>query len=413
VSLDLHWRNWAGNHEFTLSSIATPSSVDELADLICRTADRGGHLRVAGSGHSFTPLVQTSDTLVDLSALTNSEVVVDVQRGRARIPAGMRLHDIGPALWKDGVAIANQGDVDVQTLAGALSTGTKGSGVKHGTMSSRLTAATLIDGTGEVVRTDGDAELLRGVQVSLGLLGVLVEVELSVVPRYVLREQNAVMSVAQLETDWEQLKSGFHHFSFWWMPTATSSMIYGLPEVPADHAYVKMLTAEPAEGDAELRGEVGSRVGPAHLVYPDTEIGDAFFELEYVVDAAQDLAAFLQMRDFMQHEHPDETTPLQVRWQAADEAYLSPQYRRDSVSLSVSGMQGTHYEPFLRAVDGLLQQRDARPHWGKIHFLDGARVERLYPALGTFRAVRRRLDPHGVFLNDHLRDLITPGVSEE
>ena len=108
----------------------------------------------------------------------------------------------------------------------------------------------------------------------------------------------------------------------------------------------------------------------------------------------------------MRRVHPTSMSPVQVRWQAADEAYLSPQYRRDSVSLSVSGMQGTDYEPFLRAIDGLLAERDARPHWGKLHFLDAERVESLYPALDSFREVRARFDPHDVFLNAHLRHLI-------
>jgi len=401
------WRNWAGNHACDVRALATPGSVDAVRDLVSATAARGGRLRVAGSGHSFTPLVVTDDTVVDLGALATGEVVVDASAARARVPAAMRLRDIGPALWREGFAIANQGDVDVQTLAGALSTGTKGSGVDHGTMSSRVTGLTLVDGRGDLVRIGEDRpDLLAAAQVSLGLLGVVVEAELSVVPRYVLREQNAIMSVDRLTRDWADLKAGFHHFSFWWMPTGTSSAIYGLPEVPADHAYVKLLTAEPAEADAPLKGDVGSRTGPAHLVYPDTEIGDPFFELEYVVDAAHDLDVFLRMRDFMRHEHPGETSPLQVRWQAADTALLSPQYRRDSVSLSVSGMQGTDYEPFLRAVDGLLRDHDARPHWGKLHFLDGDRVEALYPALDDFRAARAELDPAGVFLNDHLQALI-------
>ncbi len=403
------WTNWAGNQVFEASAVAAPTSAERVAELVVRAAARREQVRVGGSGHSFTPLVTTPGTVLDLRRMP-AEVVVDGSAARARIPAGMRLSDVGPALWREGFAIANQGDVDVQTVGGALSTGTKGSGVRHGTMSSRMTGASIVDGTGEVVRIGDDRpDLLHAVQVSLGLLGVVLEVELSVVPRYTLREQNAIMDVRELTDAWNELKAGFHHFSFWWMPTAGSSAIYGLPDVPADHAYVKMLTAEPAGPDAgdRMHGATGSRRGPAYLVYPDTEIGDPFFELEYVVDAEQDLAAFLEMRDFMRRIHPGETSPLQVRWQAADEAFLSPQFRRQSVSLSVSGMAGTDYEPFLRAVDHLLRSRDARPHWGKIHYLDGDRVEALYPALDAFRLVRERFDPDGVFLNEYLRELIT------
>ncbi|MEU1301679.1 D-arabinono-1,4-lactone oxidase [Streptomyces shenzhenensis] len=400
------WRNWAGNQSSTVQEIQYPTSVADIASAVSRITASGGQLRVAGSGHSFTPLVTTSGTVMDLSRLP-TEAVVDSAASTARVSGHMRLSEVGPALWEHGFALANQGDVDVQTLAGALATGTKGSGPRHGTMSSRVRGMGLITGTGEQVTvTEADPGLLHAAQVSLGLLGVVTHVDLSVVPRYRLREDNAVMSVDELLDAWDESKDAYHHFSFWWMPTSSSSEIYGLPPVPADHAYVKMLTTEPAEDGSAVTGGSGGRSGPAYLIYPDTELGDPFYELEYVVDAADDKEAFLQLRDLMQRGFPEETTPLQVRWQARDEAYLSPQYRRDSVSLSVSGMPGTDYVPFLRAVDRQLRDRAARPHWGKLHFLDRDRVKGLYPALDDFRAVRRSLDPDGVFLNDHLSELL-------
>ncbi|GAA3748372.1 D-arabinono-1,4-lactone oxidase [Streptomyces tremellae] len=400
------WQNWAGNQSATVKEVQRPASLAEVASVVARTAESGERLRVAGSGHSFTPLVTTSGTLMDLSRLP-AEVSVDSTTSTARVSGQMRLSEVGPALWERGFALANQGDVDVQTLAGALATGTKGSGPRHGTMSSRVRGMGLITGTGEHHEITGrDQRLLHAAQVSLGLLGVVTHVDLSVVPRYRLREDNAVMSVDELLDVWEGAKDAYHHFSFWWMPTSSSSEIYGLPPVPADHAYVKMLTAEPAGDGAEVAGGSGARSGPAYLIYPDTELGDPFYELEYVVDAGDDKETFLELRELMRHGFPQEATPLQVRWQARDEAYLSPQYRRDAVSLSVSGMPGTDYVPFLRAVDRRLRDRSARPHWGKLHFLDRDRVEELYPALDDFRAVRRSLDPRNVFLNKHLSDLL-------
>ena len=182
MSQEVSWQNWAGNQTFSASVGASPASVAELSDLVSGVAGRRGKVRVEGSGHSFTSLVETPDTLIDLRHLT-SELVVDSTNGRARIPAGMRLHDVGPKLWRHGFAIANQGDVDVQTLAGAVSTGTKGSGTGHGTMSARITGATLVNGIGEVLNIADDLDELHAVQVSLGLLGGLVKVELAVVPR--------------------------------------------------------------------------------------------------------------------------------------------------------------------------------------------------------------------------------------
>ncbi|NIY62270.1 D-arabinono-1,4-lactone oxidase [Streptomyces malaysiensis] len=400
------WSNWAGNQTSTVQEIQYPDSIDEVAIAVSRIAASGGHIRVAGSGHSFTPLVNTSGTVMDLRRLP-AEAAVDSAASTARVSGHMRLSEVGRELWERGFSLANQGDVDVQTLAGALATGTKGSGTRHGTMSSRVRGMGLITGAGEHVEiTEADPRLLHAAQVALGLLGVVTHVDLSVVPRYRLREDNAVMSVDELLETWEEAKDGYHHFSFWWMPTSSSSKIYGLPPIPADHAYVKMLTAESAEGGTTVIGGAGARSVPAHLIYPDTELGDPFYELEYVVDATDDKETFLQLRDLMQRGFPQETTPLQVRWQARDEAYLSPQYRRDSISLSVSGMPGTDYVPFLQAVDRQLRGCDARPHWGKLHFLDRGTVKRLYPALDDFRAVRRSLDPDGVFLNEHLSELL-------
>jgi FAD/FMN-containing dehydrogenase len=400
------WQNWAGNQSSEVREIQRPDSITDVANAVSRIAASKGHLRVAGSGHSFSPLVTTPGTVMDLGRLP-TETAVDSATSTARISGHMRLSEVGPALWNYGFALANQGDVDVQTLAGALATGTKGSGTRHGTMSSRIRGMSLVTGAGEHIEITGaEPDFLHAAQVALGLLGVVTHIDLSVVPRYRLREDNAVMSVDELLEAWDESKDAYHHFSFWWMPTSASSEIYGLPPVPADHAYVKMLTNEPADDSTAMTGAAGARSGPAYLIYPDTELGDPFYELEYVVDAADDKESFLELRDLMQRGFPQETTPLQVRWQARDEAYLSPQYKRDSVSLSVSGMPGTDYVPFLEAVDRRLRARDARPHWGKLHFLDRDTVERLYPALDGFRAARRSLDPGGVFLNEHLGELL-------
>ena len=180
--------------------------------------------------------------------------------------------------------------------------------------------------------------------------------------------------------------------------------MYDLGDVPPDHCVVKLLR-EARPDEPTVSGPAGSRVDRSHLIYPDGTTEAEFNELEYMVPAKSARDAVDLIRDLQLHRFTEEISPLQIRWQKADQAYLSPQYERDSVSVSVSGVIGKNYEPFLRAVDHELQAFDARPHWGKLHFLTPERVRALYPCFDDFQSVRRQFDPAGLFLNDHLREL--------
>ena len=406
VSDQQTWTNWAGNQHFQPERIVDARTEAELQLVVQDAGSRRSTVRVAGAGHSFTPVVQTSGTLVNMVGLVGL-LAVDRDHARARVYAGTSLSDIGAPLWDAGFAIANQGDLDRQSLAGAVSTGTKGSGTKLGTMSSTITGVTLITGSGELLEIDdGTPDLLHAAQVSLGLLGPLTQIELAVVPRYYLRESNSVMSLDEILEKWDDLKAKYRHFSFWWMPTDRSSKVYELPDVPADHAFVKLLEEEEAPDDLTMAGEEGSRVGRAHLIYPDLALPSApSYELEYVAPASEDKNSFLALRDLMMNRYPEQASPIQIRWQAADRGWLSPQYERDSASVSVSGIPGTVWEPFLYDVDQLLEQFDARPHWGKMHYLTPERVRSAYPKFESFNEVRRQLDPNGTFLNDQFTRL--------
>lgn len=405
-SPSVSWVNWAGNQSFNCSRRVEVRDVTHISDVVKAAAARGENVRAAGSGHSFTAIVQTAGTLLDIAALSGV-VAIDTEKARATVQAGTPLSAIGAPLWEAGLSLANQGDIDRQTLAGAVATGTKGSGIDYGTISSTITGVELVDSRGELVRiTEANRVDLRAAQVSLGLLGVMTQIEVQAVPRYFLREDNRVMHVDELLEKWDDLKHQYRHFSFWWMPTERSAKVYELPPVPADHAFVKLLQEVDADPSLTVQGEPGLRTGRAHLIYPDIELGTPTYELEYVLDARTDKEGFLATRDFMLNRFPGEPSPVQVRWQRADEGFLSPQSHRAGVSISVSGIIGTEWEPFLRALDQRLNEFDARPHWGKVHFLTPERVASLYPQLPEFEAVRRAFDPEGVFLNDQLGALI-------
>jgi FAD/FMN-containing dehydrogenase len=342
--------------------------------------------------------VQSDHTLLTVERLTGL-VSVDETAHRATVRGGTRLWDVGAPLWEHGMSLANQGDVDAQSISGAIATGTKGSGPAFGSLSSTMRGVRLVDGNAEIVAiTESDADALHAAQVSIGMLGVFLELDIQAVPAYKIREQNAILPFENVEAKWATFLADYRHFSFWWMPTPDSSAMYDLGTVPQDHC-------EELADATDVDAEPGARTGRAHLIYPDATTEARFHELEYMVPADRGREALEVLRNLMLTKHTDQISPVQVRWQRADEAYLSAQYHRDTVSLSVSGQVGTDYEPFLRELDHELQQFDARPHWGKVHYLTRDRVESLYPRYDDFQRIRRQFDPKGIFLNPHLREL--------
>ncbi|OON37026.1 D-arabinono-1,4-lactone oxidase [Izhakiella australiensis] len=399
------WQNWGGNQRFTSAGIARPLNEQQAITTIRQAVSQRQPLRVAGSGHSFTPVVETPGMLLDLSALSGV-INVDKSSGCAEVWGGTRIADLGEPLWQAGLSIANQGDIDVQTIAGAIATGTKGSGTQFGSLSSRVTSLRIVNGLGEVVDIDrSQPEWLYAGQVAVGMLGPVLRVGLQLVERYKLREENIILPLSEVLRQWDYLLAEYRHFSFWWMPAARSAQLYKLGEVPADHCFVKLLRELPDDGRDEPTGQMNNRTDRAYRIYPDGTTVAEFHELEYMVSAADARAAMAAICTLMKQRFPDQISPLQVRWQQADRGFLSAQNGRDSVSLSVSGEIGRDYQHFLRAVDAELRPFNARPHWGKLHFLDRQRVEALYPDYHRFQRIRRENDPDNLFLNPHLAAL--------
>ncbi|MCC7483075.1 MAG: hypothetical protein IT541_16280 [Hyphomicrobiales bacterium] len=322
------------------------------------------------------------------------------------VHAGSSIASLGEPLWREGLSIANQGDVDVQSIAGATATGTKGSGTALGSLSSTVNSLRVINGRGEIVDIDEKTpDLLHSAQVSLGLLGPILRIGLKLVPAYKLREENTILPMSEVLRQWDHFLSEYRHFSFWWMPTDRSAAMYKLGDVPADHCFVKLLREFPANAPDVPVNEPNRRTDRAYRIYPDGTTDAEFHELEYMVASEDAREAVDAMRTLMRRDFPDEISPLQVRWQKRDRGFLSAQSGRESTSLSVSGEIRRNYDPFLRAVDKALQPFGARPHWGKLHFLDRNRAAELYPDYDKFVKIRREMDPSNLFLNHHLAEL--------
>lgn len=395
-----HWRNWGLNQSCEPYEIVSPATAEQATEAVSAAVRAGRHVRAAGAGHSITPLVPTNGLLVEPSAFTGI-TDIDAASGRVTMLAGTRLRDLGPALWDAGLGLANQGDIDIQTITGATSTGTKGSGVTLTNLAAMITGTELVDGTGDLVTIDGGDELAAA-KVSLGLLGVIVQLQVQMVPRYFLPETATIMHYRDLIDGWAELKQRYRHFSFWWMPNAKAHALYGFEPVPTDHAMVKFLEEVPIDESFDVRRTPEGRIGRSYLVYPDTATDPTFHEMEYMLPAERDEEAFLAMRELM-FRHPEVDSPVQIRWQKQDDAWLSPQHGRETVSVSVSGVIGTDYEPFFREVNALMQPMSARPHWGKWNCYEQTDFAAVYPRWEQFRSLRERFDPESLFSNDYLR----------
>jgi FAD/FMN-containing dehydrogenase len=399
------WTNWVGNQSCSPAARAAPRSEDEVASLVADAAACGRCVRVAGAGHSFTPVVATDGLLLDVRGLPGIRSI-DPARRRVVVGPATTIGEFGEPLWQQGLALVNQGDIVAQQIAGAVSTATHGSGVRLGSFASGVRRLRLVTGSGAVAEIgEAEPERLHAAQVAVGMLGVITELELEVAAAYRLSERVEHWSWDEAWGPFEELARAHRHYSFFWMPSDASAALYGLGEPGvslADRCHVKIYDeADPSMPDSD---EPRRRVGPAHVIYPMLYEPN-FHELEYFVPFERGREALAAMRELMLAYLPASVFPMEVRTVGREEAFLSPSYDRDVVVISVSGTPGTDYAPYLRDVDGLLGEFDARVHWGKLHFLTREQLFARYPRAADFVELRRALDPDGVFLNDHLDPL--------
>ena len=406
-----HWRNWVGNQSFIARHKAEPGSEGELAGLVREASRQKLPIRVAGSGHSFTPVVATSGLLLSLKNM-HGLVSADLDRKRVVVRAGTRIGDIGRALKEIGLSLANQGDIDTQAISGALSTGTHGTGIGLGCLSSQAVGMRLVQPDGSVLEVDGDqdAEMMAAAQVSIGMLGVISTITLQSIPAYNLKETLWREDFESCMERHDELAANNRHFSFFWCPVAevpTSLLSARRRRRLQGQARARRLRDEGDE--CHRRGAYSDektfeRVAYSSEIYPIEYIPN-FHELEYAVPTENGKEALRQIRELMLTKHTNCIYPVEYRFVAGDSGMLSPYYQRASVTISVSGGPGIDYWSYLLDVDAILRQYGARPHWGKLHFNRAEDMPSLYPRFHDFQAIRCKLDPAGCFLNDHLRNL--------
>lgn len=412
------WTNWSGSVRRN-PTIRRPASEEDLRELV---REATGTVRVAGAGHSFTPVAATDDTLLSLDRLTGVERV-DRDAGTATVKAGTRLYALNRELADRGLALPNIGDVDRQSVAGALATGTHGTGTDFGVLATGVRGVRLVTADGAVRELDpGDGDAFRAAQVSLGALGVLTAVTLDVEPAFRLREVERpvpVEAVLDSLSEWRE----HDHFEFWWFPGTDTALVKTLDRtddpVDLDPPYAERLenlawgtmcrlgARLPRLSTALNRVTVATfseseQVGPSHEVFP-TARDVRFDETEYGVPREEAVAAFRALRDRV--DWSGVQFPVEFRDVAGDDVPLSPAYGRDSTFLACHTYHRKSYESFLRSCETVCREFDGRPHWGKHHWLGRETLAELYPEWDAFQAIRREFDPDGLFLNQHLRRL--------
>ena len=388
------WSNWAGNVTCHPRRIARPATVAELQQLVASTALE---TRVAGAGHSFAPLCATDGLLLDLSALTGV-LAVDAAHGTATVAAGTRISDLGEPLRAAGVALANQGDVDTQAIAGATATGTHGSG-GFGSLATMVRSAEVVLPSGDLVKQAGDAGL------TLGLLGVIVSLTLDVVPAYKLHERTWHCAYGEAEERWaEAAAEGARNLEFFWLPELDRCVFKAFAE-STDEPWGEPSPPPQPPGTIEryLKPE---RVDWSHRIYPSERVA-RFVEMEYAVPADAAFGTLMALRALMRTRHPELTWAVEFRGQAADALALSPTQGRDVVTISLHATPGDAWQPGFAAAERLLLDAGGRPHWGKLRGIGDDDLAALYLRLDEFRTRRREVDPAGRLLNAYLRPLVT------
>jgi FAD/FMN-containing dehydrogenase len=397
------WRNWAGNLEAEPTSIVHPSGEADIISLVRRAAREKEPIRVAGSGHSFTPLCVTNGTLITLDGLQGL-IAIDQATQTARIYAGTTVSQLGEPLLQAGLALANQGDIDYQALAGAVSTGTHGTGVAYGSFSTMVTGLRMVLASGEILfcSADTEPEMFKAAQLGLGALGVLTEIVLQVIPAYRLHQRTWVASFEETMAQLEHQVQINDHFEFFWLPGYDSSVMKSL--TLTDEASFGGVPAAAAPAGTLERYRVPERVDWSYRIYP-SERKVQFVEMEYAVPYASGPECFCAIRDLMLKRYPQVTWPVEYRTQRADDIYLSPACGRDVVTISLHEAPDRPYHAFFTAAEAIFRTFDGRPHWGKLHTLRARDFEQQYPHWVRFQAVREQLDPASLFLNPYLRTI--------
>mgnify|MGYP001329996444 CR=1 FL=1 len=414
------WKNWSGSVQSRPAVLGQPKTLAELGGLVRRSAQ----VRVTGAGHSFTPLCETRGTLISLADL-EGELELSADKSRAWAPAGWSLKKLTTVLWEKGASLINQGDVNPQALAGAIATGTHGTGATLGSLSTAARGFELMLADGSLVScsTNERSDLYEAARLSLGLLGVATRIEVDVLPAYHLEEKIESHPLGDVAERWDALIAGNRHAEFFIFP-------YG------DQAILKTLNVAPSEGPLKQMNDMDDhlfrivcdlcsafpaltrvlqprivspgirqrRVGPAYQIFP-SERTVRFEEMEYEMPIESGWPALREAIDRIKAKKLPVTFPFEFRITAGDDIWLSPFNGGPRLSISMHQYARMPWQGVFDEIEPIFRAHGGRPHWAKRHSLTAQDVNALYPQARRFGAVRAEYDPTAKFANAHLTQL--------
>jgi L-gulonolactone oxidase len=411
-----------------------PSDREELAEVVAAAAAAGRKISVAASGHSFTETAMTDGTMID-AGLLSGVLDADSSSGLVKVGGGTVLADLNERLHELGLGMENLGDIDRQTVAGAISTGTHGTGAKLRNISSQVVAMELVlaDGSVRELTAEGDPDLLRAARVSIGSLGAIVSVTLRCLPAFTLHRVDKPEPREGVLDNFQERADAHEHFELFTFPYADSALVLERnhtegPPRPRSRsaAFLNDVVLENWALEAvSAAGKAMPRVIPSLSRFAarlasgstSTDRSDRIFanerrvrftEMEYGVPREHGPAAARRVIEWVRSNRYPVFFPIEMRVTAGDDALISPSHERDTAYIAVHQYRGMEWRPYFEAVEAIMNEYGGRPHWGKRHFQTAATLAERYPRWGTFLAAREELDPGHAFTNEYAERVLGP-----
>jgi FAD-linked oxidoreductase len=423
------WTNWAGTASADVT-VVHPASIAELTRTVAGAAERGQRVKAIGAGHSFTDIGVTDGIQLRLDRLAGI-VKADRPTGQVTVLAGTRLHALNEALWQLGLSMTNLGDIDVQTVAGAISTGTHGTGAKLGGIATQVRALELVLADGSLLRCSAEEnpDIFAAARVGLGAIGVIATVTLQCEPAYALAAAEAPGSLDEVLDELDENLLGNDHFEFYWFPHTrrvltkrNNRVLPGTELRPVGRLrhwvdddllsnrlfdrINRLTTRRPAlipRANAIATRLLSARdyIDRSHRVFASVRTV-RFREMEYAVPSASVPQVLAEIERYVGDSGELIGFPVEVRFAAADDIWLSTAYGRESGYIAVHQYHRREHEPYFRAVEAIAMDVGGRPHWGKLHYRDAASLRTAYEHHDDFVALRDKLDPERMFGNEYL-----------
>jgi FAD-linked oxidoreductase len=418
------WRNWSGSQDCS-AEVFQPRQMNELQKLVKSHA----HIRAVGAGHSFSALVKTDSVLINLDHFKGG-VDFNEDKTQCTVLAGTRLDALGEYLAPINQALFNQGDIDQQSLAGAISTGTHGTGIDLQCLAAFVEGFELLTADGELLQCNRqqNTEIFQAGRVALGSLGILTKITLQNRPRYKLKEQIRLCPIQDVFTHIGQWQQQHRHIEFWAFIHSDQVMLKTLDETdddiqprqeswPSEDALLSLcseLTRILPTTNPYVQKLLSVFVKPtcyvdwSNQIFP-TPRKTKFNEMEYQVPVEFGLQCLDEILHTLRKHQVPMFFPIEFRYVKGDDIWLSPFYARDSVSISIHQFYKQDYQAIFDLVEPILQKYQGRPHWGKLHSMTAVSLRDLYPKWDDFMALRQQLDPQQKWLNPYLKQLFLSG----